>query len=67
MIIRKRAAGPRPLLLWSVALCSLILTVNASLGDHLPEFRECVSVWPHGIQLLLEKVADVLGLYRREL
>ncbi|SLM39749.1 Per1-like [Lasallia pustulata] len=44
MIIRKRAAGPRPLLLWSVALCSLILTVNASLGDHLPEFRECVSV-----------------------
>ena len=48
MTVRKRGPEFRQILLLLAAGCILIRTVQASVGDRLPEFRECVKVLsPH--------------------
>lgn len=46
MLIRRKTATPYPsrLLLIGLIACLLLQTADASLGDRLPEFRECIEV-----------------------
>ena len=47
------------LLLTFIFLACLVATCSASLGDHLPDFRECVQVsWPNQHALALDPDAD---------